>query len=66
MAYTLEQYNVLCESIAQGILKVEYSDKKVEYRSLAEMNQIKAQMEKQLFQTNSSDRRIFADFNKGT
>jgi hypothetical protein len=37
MAFTLEQYNKLDEAISQGVLKVEYADKKVEYRSLTEM-----------------------------
>lgn len=44
MAYTIEQYNALSESIAMGALIVEYSDKKVTYRSLADMLRIQALM----------------------
>lgn len=40
MSYTLEQITILETSIAQGALTVEYSDKKVTYRSLDEMLKI--------------------------
>lgn len=65
MAYTQEQYTALCEAIAQGVLKVEYSDKKVEYRSLSEMLQIKKEMEQQLGLSNPANRRLFAIHDKG-
>lgn len=47
-AFTIEQYNKLCESIAQGVLIVKYADKQVQYRSLAEMLQLKQLMEQAL------------------
>ena len=40
-AFTLEQYNALNNSIAQGTLTVEYGDKTVTYRSLDEMLRIR-------------------------
>ena len=43
--YTTEQYTALCSAIALGVTKVAYADKTVEYRSLAEMKQLKADME---------------------
>lgn len=37
MPWTMEQYTVLQAAIATGSKRVKYSDKEVEYRSLAEM-----------------------------
>lgn len=65
MAYTSEQYNALTSAIAQGALRVKYGDKEVEYRSLAEMKQIKRDMESELFPDISSNGRTFASFSKG-
>ncbi len=67
--FTLEQYEALCAAIAQGALIVQYSDKRVEYRSLAEMLQIKNLMEQQLglgqyAQTFQGTRRV-AVYDKG-
>jgi hypothetical protein len=47
-AFTIEQYNKLCDSISQGVLIVKYADKQVQYRSLAEMLQLKQLMEQAL------------------
>lgn len=66
MAYTLEQYNALCSAISQGALSIEYADKKVQYRSLAEMYQIKRDIEKEMDVTKlSKPARRFASFSKG-
>lgn len=43
--YTQDQYDALVAAIAQGVKKVEYSDKKVEYRSLEDMKSLKNDME---------------------
>lgn len=48
MEFTIDQYNRLCANISQGVLIVEYADKKVQYRSLAEMLQLKKVMEQDL------------------
>jgi hypothetical protein len=63
MAYTLEQVSALQDAIAQGVMKVKYSDKEVEYRSLAEMQQILADMRAEL--GIGQKRRRFASFSKG-
>ena len=46
--YTQEQLDALNAAIAQGVKEVYYGDKRVVYRSLAEMLQIRALMVKQL------------------
>jgi hypothetical protein len=46
--FTQSQYETLCAAIAQGVTEVWYGDKKVVYRSLAEMKQIKSMMEADL------------------
>lgn len=40
MAWTLEQHAALQAAIATGSKSVQYADKKVEYRSFAEMMQL--------------------------
>lgn len=44
MAFTQAQLDALDEAIAEGVLVVEYQDKKVRYRSLAEMKSIREMM----------------------
>jgi len=64
--YTIDQYNQLTAAIAQGVLKVEYADKKVEYRSLTEMLRIKKDMETELgLNAGANGRRMYAQFTKG-
>jgi hypothetical protein len=46
--FTTSQYQTLCAAIAQGVTEVWYGDKKVVYRSLSEMKQIKSMMEADL------------------
>lgn len=65
MAYTLEDLNTLKAAIALGAREVEYADKKVTYRSLAEMLQIKNMMEQELNPTQNKGGRVIADFNNG-
>jgi hypothetical protein len=48
MAWTIDDYNALKQSIAQGAKVVKYGDKTVEYRSLSEMLLIKGAMEQEL------------------
>jgi hypothetical protein len=45
MAWTTEQLAALEDAIAQGALRVRYADKEVEYRSLAEMMQLRDNMQ---------------------
>jgi len=63
-AYTKEQYDALCAAIAQGAMRVRYGDKEVQYRTLSEMNQIKASIEQQLGITKRKNR-ILTSFSKG-
>lgn len=65
--YTMEQYEALVSAIALGALIVEYSDKKVEYRSLADMERIKKKMEEDLGLTTKTtpENRTTVTFEKG-
>lgn len=47
-AYTQDQYDTLCAMIAKGVTSLEQNGEKVTFRSLAEMRQIKAEMEQAL------------------
>lgn len=46
--FTIERLQALEEAIAEGALRVKYSDKEVEYRSLSEMMKIRDTMKKAL------------------
>lgn len=65
MSYTVEQLQTLENAIAQGSLEVWYGDKRVKYRSLAEMLQTAALIKKELGLTTPGSKRLFANFNKG-
>jgi len=57
MAYTQTQLDALEEAIAEGALTVQYQDKRVTYRSLAEMETIRAAMRRALgLEANSGPR----------
>lgn len=63
MAYTPQQLEALDAAIAEGTLKVEYGDKKVEYRSLNEMLKIRNLIAAEL--GTAAPRRTYASFDKG-
>jgi uncharacterized protein YdbL (DUF1318 family) len=63
--YTQEQITALRAAIATGATVVEYGDKRVEYRSLAEMRSILAEMEAELAGQKQNARTKFAYFNSG-
>lgn len=65
MAYTIDDYNALKAAIAQGAVKVKYADKEVEYRSLAEMRDIKREMEIELGITRGGIKTSFAKYSRG-
>jgi hypothetical protein len=65
MAYTLTQLDLLNAAIAQGALSVEYADKKVTYRSLAEMYAIKNEMMLELGIKKPDSGRRYADYRSG-
>jgi hypothetical protein len=58
-------YDGLVRAIYEGALKVEYGDKKVEYRTLNEMIRIKNILEVELG-IRSANRKTLASFSKGT
>lgn len=64
MAFTQAQLDKLEEAIATGALEVEYGDKRVRYRSMAEMLQARELMARALGKRKKSDRR-YAEFHKG-
>ncbi len=51
MAYTLTQFQAVCDAIASGERRVKYDGKEVEYRSMAELMQAKANIEAELVAT---------------
>jgi hypothetical protein len=66
MAFTSDQLTALENAIAEGALEVQYSDKRVKYRSLDEMMKIREMMRRDLGVTTSTDNRTYARFSKGT
>jgi len=72
-AFTEENLALLEQAIVDGVKKVKYTDKEVEYRSLDEMMKIRNLMRKELCQNKSSKtetglfggRRINAKHSKG-
>lgn len=62
--YTIDQYNALCAAIAEGVLRVHYGDKIVEYRKLEDMLRIKNMMAEDLG-LNQKSTRTYATFDKG-
>ncbi|MBW7838403.1 MAG: hypothetical protein H3C36_01935 [Chitinophagaceae bacterium] len=59
-SFTIEQYNALNRSIAQGTLTVTYGDKTVEYRSLDEMLRIRNLMMAELGLAKPGGRKLAA------
>lgn len=64
MAYTQDDLTAIETAIKSGALTVEYADKKVTYRSLAEMLRIRDIIRKALGLTNTSGR-VLTNFDKG-
>jgi hypothetical protein len=65
MAWTKQEYDTLKRSIAQGAFRVRYGDKEVEYRSLPEMRETLAMMEKELGIRKPGSNKKFVQFSKG-
>ena len=66
-AYTQEQYDTLKNAIAEGALRVEYADKRIEYRSLDQMERLLATMATELGLTPAKQKgyRRVGTFSKG-
>lgn len=65
MPYTNQQYETLKAAIASGALSVNYGDKQVTYRSLAEMKQILSMMEAELGINKAGGKKKYTSFTKG-
>lgn len=66
MAYTSEQLSTLESAIAQGVTKVKYADKEVEYRSLDDMIRLRNLMRQELGMSGGiASRRKLGEFSKG-
>lgn len=65
MAYTLEQYNALCEAISTGAKFIKYADKETHFRTVAEMEQLKYKMEVELGLRTRRSRRTVGVYDKG-
>lgn len=66
MAYTSQQLEALESAIAQGVTKVKYADKEVEYRSLDDMIRLRNIMRQELGMSGGiASRRTLAEFSKG-
>lgn len=64
--WTQAQLDALIGAISQGVLEVEYSDKKVKFRSLDDMLRLKDLMEADLgIGKNLTERRTTTSVNKG-
>lgn len=64
--WTQEQYDTLKAAIAQGALRVEYADKRIEYKSDTEMRRLLEEMEVDLglVPVKNGSRRV-GSFSKG-
>lgn len=62
--YTLEDYQELKKALALGVKEVYYGDKRTVFRSVAEMRDILAEMEKELGISQRATR-VLAETNKG-
>lgn len=65
MAFTSSQLSALEEAISNGVLEVQYTDKKVRYRSLNEMLSLRDTMKRELGTKDTSKRRKTAVTGKG-
>ena len=65
MAWTQSDLDKLNKAIAKGARVVDFDGDRVEYRSLADMQKIKSQMERELSPTTVRSNRRVADFNNG-
>ncbi len=63
--FTEAQYIALKTAYGQGVKRVKYADKEVEYPSLKEMKALLAEMALELGYTTAGRGRTYGEFNKG-
>ena len=64
-AWTQDDLAALEKAIALGAEEVQYADKKVKYRSLAEMMAVRDRIRESLGQTNASGKRTYLKTSRG-
>jgi len=64
MAYTQQQLDDLEAAIAEGALEVQYEDRRVRYRSLEQMEAVRAKLRAALGHTSSGPKRILSSPSK--
>lgn len=65
MEWTTENYNALKAAYQQGVRRVKYTDKEVEYRDLAEMKALLREAARYLGLIDETKNRTFATTSKG-
>lgn len=65
MAFTQQQLDKLEDAIAQGVLEVQYQDKKVTYRSLDEMMRVRDRIRESLGKASTKSNRTYFKTSKG-
>ncbi len=65
MAFTQAQLDALESAIAQGALEVQYSDKRVRYRSLDEMLRLRDAMRRDLGLISAGASRVIPGYKSG-
>lgn len=65
MAFSLAQLTALEDAISQGALRVKFSDREVQYRSLEEMIRLRDLMRKELGVASAPSKRIVMVYDKG-
>lgn len=66
MAFTQDQLDAIEEAIASGTLEVQYSDKKITYRSLNDLLRTRDLIARKLGQANATNARLYPELSKGT
>lgn len=64
-SYTIEQLTSLKAAVAQGVMEVQYSDKKVKYASIGDMLKLISLIERELYPLPSGATRKTGVFSKG-
>ena len=65
MAWSTEQLEVLEKAIAEGVTRLKYENKEVEYRSLEDMMKLRDIIRAELGIVDKSGQRLYASYSKG-
>ena len=64
MSYTQTQLDALRTAYAEGVLRVTFNNRTIEYRTLKEMKSIIAEMEDSIAGTSTSDKTYYPTFGR--